>query len=474
MVDAALARRDVLKSLALAPLALAPLRRTFGALPDVAALARELSQLDLEAAFARLDELRRHGLTPHQALSAIFLAGITEIRPRPVGFKLHAVMMVASAHDIVRASPAREQWLPVFWNLGDMKRAQARDADEGDWRLAGRTAERSNDPLADLEAATAGDDEEATDRASLAAFTACDADATFDALWPRAAGDYHNLGHKVIHAAQTRRALDQLGWSHGEPVLRALAYALIAKGEDRSRASARVSRMHVTKLPASWATGSSEPAAALAILRALRPLEAEAAVAAVAKASTDGASAATLFDAMRLRALELLLNRPSLLAVHGLTAVDAFATVLARSQRDDTRRFALLQCAAWLGHYRGDLRVGDGSQRIDELEALPADAPPARVLELAADDRDVAIGHALHAAQTASGQAQLIEAARAVLVRKAQEHHDYKFAAAVFAQARAAHHELAPRLLAAAFAYLRHARQDDSEDVARAMRLMAN
>ncbi len=472
MENAALARRDVLKTLALAPIAMLPVRATPTTLQGVAELARELIQLDREAAFARVDELRRGGLTPHQALSAIFLAGMQEIRPRPVGFKLHAVMMVASAHDVVRLSPPGERWLPVFWNLGDMKRSQARDAEEGDWQLEPRMATETDDTLARLEAALDGDDEDTTDRACIAAFATNGLDQTFDALWPRALGDYHNLGHKIIHAAQTRRALDQLGWNHGEPVLRALAYALIAKGDERSRATWKATVAAGKTLPANWAQGDSEPRAAVAILHALRPLDADAAIAAIAKASQDGASAATLFDAMRLRALELLVNRPTLVAVHPLTTLNAFRTVIARTARADTRRHALLQCAAWLGHYRSDLRVGDGDRAIDTLEATATSEPAAQVLDLAAEDRDVAMAHALHVARTHAGRDGLIEAARAVLVRKAQEHHDYKFAAAIFEEVRAAHPDLAPRVLASAFAYLRHARENEPTDITRALQLL--
>jgi hypothetical protein len=71
MVDTALARRDLLKTLALAPVAMLPGRATRAAPQGVAELARELTQLEHDAAFTRVDELRRGGLTPHQAQSAI-------------------------------------------------------------------------------------------------------------------------------------------------------------------------------------------------------------------------------------------------------------------------------------------------------------------------------------------------------------------------------------------------------------------
>lgn len=473
MFDALLPRRDVLEILALMPMAARALPHARRAgLPRVDELARELIAADPDAAFTRLNDLRQAGLSPREALSAIFLAGIQEIRPRPVGFKLHAVMMVASAHEVVQASPAAERWLPVFWNLGDMKRAQARDVQEGDWHLQPRAAETVDDPVAKLAAAVDGDDEEVADRASAAAFASCNVDETFEALWPSAAGDYLNLGHKIIHAAQCRRALDRLGWMHGEPVLRALVYALIAKGDAHTRATWKTTTAAAATLPSGWAGGASEAGAATSLLQRLRPLDAEAAVVAIATASKNGASAATLWDAMRLRACELLLNRPTLLAVHPLTALNAFRNAAMRTAREDTGRALLLQCAAWLGHYRTDLRVGDGDRHLDELAAQATDDPAASVLEVAASDRDAAIARALHHAATAAGRAALADAARAVLVRKAQEHHDYKFAAAVFEEARAAHPNLAPRVLASAFSYLRHAREKDADDVTRALALL--
>src|SRR5690606_9533469 len=91
MADASLPRRDLLKGLACTPLALAARGIGRRALPRVDEIAREFATLDRAAAFARLAELRRLGLSPREALGAVLLAGITEIRPRPVGFKLHAV-----------------------------------------------------------------------------------------------------------------------------------------------------------------------------------------------------------------------------------------------------------------------------------------------------------------------------------------------------------------------------------------------
>src|SRR5262245_12696061 len=45
------------------------------------------------------------GLTYQQALAALMLAGVRSIKPRPVGFKFHAVLVVNSAHLATLAAP---------------------------------------------------------------------------------------------------------------------------------------------------------------------------------------------------------------------------------------------------------------------------------------------------------------------------------------------------------------------------------
>ena len=69
-------------------------------------------------------------------LAGLFLAGIRSIKPRPVGFKFHAVMVIAAAHELAFDSPADERLLPFFWALDYFKACQAQDTREGDWSLA--------------------------------------------------------------------------------------------------------------------------------------------------------------------------------------------------------------------------------------------------------------------------------------------------------------------------------------------------
>jgi hypothetical protein len=78
----------------------------------------------------------RRGLNYRELLAALLLAGVRNIKPQPVGFKFHAVLLVNSAHLASISSPDSDRWLPIFWALDYFKSAQAQDAHEGDWTMA--------------------------------------------------------------------------------------------------------------------------------------------------------------------------------------------------------------------------------------------------------------------------------------------------------------------------------------------------
>ena len=83
----------------------------------------------LEAVSARI----RGGLGYQPLLSALLLAGVRGIRPRPVGFKFHAVLVVNSAHLAALQAEDRDRWLPLFWAIDNYKSSQERNRQEGDW-----------------------------------------------------------------------------------------------------------------------------------------------------------------------------------------------------------------------------------------------------------------------------------------------------------------------------------------------------
>src|SRR5262245_12203084 len=78
----------------------------------------------------------KNGLAYREALAALLLAGVRNIRPRPnVGFKFHAVLVVNSAHQAAMAGPDNERWLPLFWALDNFKNSQAQNQKESGWRM---------------------------------------------------------------------------------------------------------------------------------------------------------------------------------------------------------------------------------------------------------------------------------------------------------------------------------------------------
>src|SRR5205823_10800902 len=85
----------------------------------------------LETAIIQL----KKGLTYQNLLAGLFLAGIRNIKPRPVGFKFHAVMVINSAHVLGQSSAVTERLLPLLWALDNFKASQAQDVKEGDWVL---------------------------------------------------------------------------------------------------------------------------------------------------------------------------------------------------------------------------------------------------------------------------------------------------------------------------------------------------
>ncbi|CAN5412166.1 hypothetical protein BH11PLA2_BH11PLA2_41630 [soil metagenome] len=78
----------------------------------------------------------KKGLAYRDILTALLLAGVRNIQPRPsVGFKFHAVLVVNSAHQAALAALDQERWLPLFWALDSFKSGQAANLKESGWRM---------------------------------------------------------------------------------------------------------------------------------------------------------------------------------------------------------------------------------------------------------------------------------------------------------------------------------------------------
>ena len=67
----------------------------------------------LDVAVERLHQ----GLSYRDLLAGLFLAGIRNVKPRPVGFKFHAVLVIHSAHILGQTAAVEDRLLPLFWAL---------------------------------------------------------------------------------------------------------------------------------------------------------------------------------------------------------------------------------------------------------------------------------------------------------------------------------------------------------------------
>ena len=321
----------------------------------------------------------KDGLSYRDLLAGLFLAGIRNIKPHPVGFKFHAVMVVNSAHLLGQTAAVDERLLPLFWALDTFKKSQAQDVKEGDWTLGKVDESRLPRPdKAKLEFLRAMDawDAEAADASITALCRTSGAAETMEPLWRMAVRDQRNIGHKPIFAAQSWRTLQTIGWQHAEPVLRSLSLGLLDLHGDSRHVPVgpyEANLENAKKLGADWSLGKPDPSATRALLDAMRQASPEAASAEAVKLLNGGVSADSLWDAVILSASELLMRSPGIVALHATTSANSLHYIYGASGDDTTRKLALLQAVGWQPLYRG--RPKDAAAlSIDALEPLKPDA----------------------------------------------------------------------------------------------------
>src|SRR6187551_3530295 len=104
--------------------------------PEIEPLVRLIEKTPRNRLLEEVADRIHKGLSYRELMAALLLAGVKNVEPRPsVGFKFHAVLVVNSAHQAALAGPDRERWLPIFWAIDNFKSAQARNQQEGGWRM---------------------------------------------------------------------------------------------------------------------------------------------------------------------------------------------------------------------------------------------------------------------------------------------------------------------------------------------------
>ena len=266
----------------------------------------------LEVAIGHLKD----GLSYRDLLAGLFLAGIRNVKPRPVGFKFHAVMVMNSAHLLGQTAAAPDRLLPMLWALDNFKKSQAQDIKEGDWTLNKVDEARLPRPdQAKAEFIRAMDawDADAADVAIAALCRTRGAAEVMEPLYRFGIRDQRNIGHKPIFTMQCWRTLQAIGWQHAEPVLRSLVYGQLDLMNDSRGVSVgpyEANLENARKIRDDWQTGKPDPSATRALLETLRQASPEGASAEAVTLLNRGIAAESLWDAVILAANETLMRSP--------------------------------------------------------------------------------------------------------------------------------------------------------------------
>jgi hypothetical protein len=415
---------------------------------DMEPLVRLIEDTPREKLLEAIANKVKNGTSYQQLLAAVMLAGVRGIKPRPVGFKFHAVLVVNSAHLASLAAPDTDRWLPLFWAIDNFKVSQARNQeDSAGWMMA--PVEESKLPQAHqarqrFMEAMDNWDEEGADRAIVAFVRSAGAGEVLETLWRYGARDFRDIGHKAIYTANSWRTLQAIGWRHAEPIMRSLAFAMLehsgdnpAKRDDPADRPWRENLKRVSKIRPQWNQGDVSAKATadlLATLRSASPADASEQVVNLLNQKIEPAS---IWDGLFLTAGELIMRQPGIVGIHCVTSVNALCQGFQACANDETRRMLMLQGAAFLAMFRANME-GRGKLadlRIDTLEKadLKSEGPDA-IAEIFADvskDRVTAARKTLAFLEKKTAQPQaLMTAGRRLIFSKGRDSHDYKFSSA--------------------------------------------
>lgn len=453
--------------------------------PEIEPLVRMIEETPRQKLLEEVGSRIRDGLSYQQLVTALFLAGVRNIQPRPVGFKFHAVLVVHAAHLASLASADRDRWLPVFWALDYFKDSQERNRREGNWSLgpvdeasipASHQAERrfietmDNWDVAGADASVVGLARSATPR------------QIFELFCRYGMRDFREIGHKAIYVANSWRMLQTIGWHHAEPVLRSLAYALLDhEGENPAKRDAppdrpfRENLSRAGEIKEGWMTGSPQQEASVEMLRTLRAGSTGDACARGIELLNSGVAPASLWHSVFQGAGELLMRSPGIGSLHAVTSANALCFAFQQAASDHTRRLLLLQALAFMTLFRGAPRKGDAA-RIDEFSpAEGADSKPdlEAVFVAISGNKLEAARKALAYLQQGGNAKAFVSRARHLVFLKGRDAHDYKFSSAVLED----YHQLPPgmrdRYLASSVFQLRGAKDEDNELVQRTRAALA-
>jgi hypothetical protein len=453
---------------------------------DMAPLVRLLEETPREKLLEEVASRIKQGTSFQQIVTAVMLAGVRSIQPRPVGFKFHAVLVVHSAYQASLHAPDRDRWLPLFWALDNFKVSQARNAQEGNWKLGPLPTAKAPAPTeAKQRFLTAMDawDEEGADAALCAWSETAGAHELFEVLVRYAARDQRDIGHKIIYLANGWRTLEAIGWRHSLPILRSLVYAFLDRGRDPNPAqndlpTDRPWKEHprrIARFPADWVQGKNGGEKSVAtLLQLLRQTEQAAACDAIAQEVENGIGAETVWQALLTRAAELTVQQPGIIGLHSVTSANALHFAYRRTADDSTRRMLLLQAVAFVAMFRermGGPKLNE-AVTVGKLEPLtPGSTGPAALEEIFAEvhtRRLDAIRKTITLLHSGGLAPDLfLRRGRQMIYLKGTDSHDYKLSEAVWEDGHHVAPSFRPYFLAASLSNLKGSTDKDNQLVQR-------
>ena len=458
---------------------------------DIEPLVRVIEQTPREKLLEEIAGRIRKGTTYREVVAGLLLAGVRNVQPRPsVGFKFHAVLAVNSAHLASMSSPDEHRWLPIFWALDSFKSSQAQDEKEGNWTMA--PVNESRVPPAHRARQAFIDamdkwDEEGADAAVAGLARSAGSNELFDLFARYGCRDFRSIGHKAIYVANAWRTLNCIGWQYSEPVLRSLAYAILARENASNPAESdleadRPGRQNIArakKFREGWQEGKIDSKATHDLLATVYGGSWGELSDQVVETINAGVSPQSVWDALLVGSGELLMRQPGIVGIHTLTSSNALRYAYETCQDEETRKLLLLQCAAFLPMFRGGMqnRGKIGEQKIEALEPaeIPGDSTAALdgIFTAISGDRLSAARQTLAYARAHGDALEFVNRARTLVFMKGRDSHDYKFSSAVLEDYLHVSPDWRARFLATSVFNLKGAKENDTPLVKRTRAALA-
>jgi hypothetical protein len=348
-------------------------------------------------------------------------------------------------------------------------------------------------------------DQERAERAIVALARSRGIPQTIEQLWLCGCRHGGAGGHAAISVANCLRAVETIGWQHAEPVLRFIVQDLFHAGWLKPDASWQPNIARAERILRMRSTGEEsevDEVATRELFSRIRSGQPDEACELAMDQLQRGVSAQAIWDAVHLATAELMVRHNSgwglaSRPLHSNTSTNALHYGFRTSGVRQTKLLLLLQAVAWAAEKtRGDL-AGNGLRDLSIMElsgsAVPASSEQAvaEIFELlpsrtyrwdpAADPKAVLTYGKRELADEACRKVfsltsqhpaavpLFMQTARSWLCRKASnDHHEYKFLAAILEDALLVSPAWQPHLFAASVHYFHGNQTPDSSIIQQA------